>query len=161
MTLSTPNGYVNPEWADLAKKITNGDGLNWRGDPDLWLGLGVIEHPKTHRRGHRLEVWRHTTQGEDVMLSSWHPSEQWRICYDLAQMDPRSPGHTALADRLDAADAATEKAYDDKRAEALIDALDHASRVHVAKHEPGFKFPQMPGRKDTGPEAKPSLDGVR
>ena len=162
MTLHTPEGYANPEWAELAYKITHGDRLQWRGDPSLWLGLGIVTDRATGRTGHRLEVWRHTEQGEDVMLSSWHPAEAWRIPYDLCQMDPRSPGHQDLADRLDAADAAKERADDEARAEVLIEALDHAARVHVAKHEPGTKFLQLPGLNKGTPTAEnPGLGGVR
>lgn len=89
-----------PEFTDLADRVTNGDGTGWAGDQRLWLGIGVAKHQG--KTGHRLEVWRYCEDGTDQLIGTWHPSEQYRVCYDLAQMRLDAPGRQATIDRIDA-----------------------------------------------------------
>jgi hypothetical protein len=114
MPLYTPTGTTSyPEFTDLADRVTNGDGLGWPGDPRLWLGIGVAVHPRTGKQGHRLEVWRSCEDGTDQMLGSWHPSEQFKVCFDLARMRLDAPGHESVEDRIDRDNAAREAKGDE------------------------------------------------
>lgn len=117
--LYLPDGNVTaPEWSDLARRISEGDGVTWGGDPSLWLGLGVVKRGGKIV-GRRLEVWRRTEEGQDVLIGSWHPTEQYRICHDLAQMRVGRPGAISVEDRIDAHNAKLEAAADAKRRDQM------------------------------------------
>lgn len=141
MPLYTPDGgAVAPEWADLAKKVTDGDGLGWRGDPDLWLGIGVVVNPRTGKTGRRLEVWRDNTDGSTTMIAHWLPTEQHMVCYDLAKMRVDAPGHVSVVDRIDQHNDALEKAASDAAVESMMETLDHAIRVDHDRNNPRNQF---------------------
>jgi hypothetical protein len=131
-----PGSAVDAEWQDLAQKLSYGDGLNWPGDPDLWLGIGVIEDKRNRRTGKRLEVWRSCEDGTDQLVGHWHPAEQFRVLYDLCQMRAEAPGHVDVATRLEKSDAAAEEAAAQLWRENQFQALEHAAWLHVKAHEP-------------------------
>lgn len=141
--IHTPDGAYDPEWQDLARKITQGDGLQWTGDPDLWLGLGVVKEVRngrpTGRTGRRLEVWRSCEDGADRLIGHWHPGEAFRVCFDLARMRADSPGHVDVQDEIDKANAAKEKAASDEWRENAFQAMEQAAWLHVKRHEPRIK----------------------
>lgn len=143
MPLYNPDAsYVAPEWQELAGKITNGDGLGWPGDPRLSLGLGIMEVRENGRKrtGRRLEVWRHNEDGTDTMIAHWHPSEAFKVCFDLAQMRVDSPGHISVEDRIDKHNDALVKKHEDAARESMMETLDHAIRIHHDQNNPRNKF---------------------
>lgn len=141
MPLYTPNGgIVAPEWQDLERKIREGDGLVWTGDPRLWLGIGVLENRATGKTGRRLEVWRDNEDGTTTLVAHWLPSEQHRVLYDLAMMRIDRPGFVSAEERIDAHNAKLEAEADFKAQEEMIETLDHAIRLHHDRTQPRNKF---------------------
>lgn len=140
MPLYLPNGGVHdPEWTELDRRLRDGDGIHWAGDPRLWLGIGTIEasNGKTARR---LEVWRDNEDGSTTMIGHWHPKEQYRVLHDLAQMRADAPGHVDVLDRIDAHNAALQEKHDQAAREALLEQLDHAARLWHDRNNPRQKF---------------------
>lgn len=110
--LRLPDGNISmsADWEDLDRKLRDGDGLNWTGDPRLWLGIGTVKDRRTKRVvGHRLEVWRDNEDGSTSIIGTWHPGELYRVLYDLAPMRLGAPGVTSVIDRIDAANEEFEK----------------------------------------------------
>lgn len=147
--LHTPNGgIIAPEWVELERKIRGGDGLLWSGDPDLSLMVGVLTEKATGRTGIRLEVHRHCEDGSDQFLASWLPAEAYRICMDLAEMRPGSPGHIPVADALDAADRLREKEASAIYADKASEMLSHAAWTKNREDgDPKTRF-SVPGLRD-------------
>lgn len=141
MPIHHPNGTVTaPEYVDLDTRLRTGDGLGWPGDPLMWLGEGVIEdgHGKVVAR--RLEVWRDNEDGSTTMIAHWHPSEQHRVLYDLAQMRADSPGHVDVLDRIDAHNKKIEDEVSQTAFESMYETLDHAIRLDHDRNNPRNRF---------------------
>jgi hypothetical protein len=132
-------GVVAPEYQDLTKRLQEGDGINWPGDPRMYLSIGVLTAP-SGRQGRRIEVWRLNEDGSDTMVAHWHPSEQARILYDLAIMRVDRPGYVSVEDRIDAHNEAIEKEVSRAAQESMLETLDHAVRLHVDRHNPKSRF---------------------
>lgn len=148
-------GYMHGEAPELDRKLRLGDGLAWRGDIRLELRVGVAlakrsgydENTKRHQRmgdivARRYEVWRQMEDGTDQRIGHWRLEEFDRILLDLAGMDPRSPGHIPVADRLEKADAAVEKAKSAEFREAAGPMLEHQMRLAHDRNNPGVTFHQ-------------------
>lgn len=133
-----------PEWQELAKKLHDGDGLLFAGDPRLYLQIGVLEGRNAYGRvvttGRRLEVWRHNEDGSDAMIGHWHPSEQYRICMDLAEMRADRPGAVSALDRIDKHNDALEKAASDAYQAASQEMLEHALKLDHDRNNPRNTF---------------------
>lgn len=165
MGLLTPSndlGYLHGDAPELDRKLREGDGLAWQGDPALWLQVGVLtakrpgfdENLKRHvNRGdivaRRYEVWRHTEQGEDVMIGHWKIEEFDKILFDLVSMDPRSRGHVPVEERLLKAEAAKEKEESDKFRDAIGPMLEHQMLLAHDTANPKTKFRQVGGFADS------------
>lgn len=149
MALSIPNGHhIAPEWKDLATKLVNGDGLGFSGDPRLDLRIGIMEkklYGRTIATGRRLEVWRRNEDGSEGMVGHWLPTEQHRVCYDLARMRPDSPGFESVETRIDRHNAKVEKASSDRFVAAASEMLEHAARLDHDRNQPRNRF-YMAGR---------------
>src|SRR5258706_14006893 len=116
-------GYVRADDEDLDRKLREGDGLAWAGDPSLELRYGILsaprrmQHPVSHRwinRGDmvakRYEVWRHTENGEDVIIGHWTLEEYDRILFDITMMRAGAIGKAPdVEQRIDAHNAEIEK----------------------------------------------------
>lgn len=139
MPLYTPEGARYPEYEDLDRRLRQPDGMGWPGDPDLWLGIGVLSQGG-RQVGHRIEVWRHCEDGLDRMIGSWHPKEQHQVIYDLTRMRPDSPGFEPATDRLDREDAERARKSDEEWAENMDALLAHAKAIHRERHNPRDKF---------------------
>ncbi len=148
-------GYMHGEAPALDSKLRLGDGIAWRGDIRLELRMGTATAKKAgydentkrfQRRGdivaRRYEVWRQMEDGTELRIGHWRLEEFDRILLDLAEMDPRSPGHEAVADRLDKADAATEKAKSAEFREAAGPMLEHQMRLAHDRNNPLVTFHQ-------------------
>lgn len=139
--LHLPDGnVVAPEWQDLERKIREGDGLVWTGDPRLWLGIGVLENKFTHKVGRRLEVWRDNEDGSTTLVAHWLLSEAHRVLFDLANMRIDRPGYVSVEDKIDAHNATLEKAASEAVVEEMYEVLDHAIRIDHDKNQPRNRF---------------------
>lgn len=139
--LHLPGGdVVAPEWQDLERKVREGDGLVWTGDPRLWLGIGVLENRFTHKVGRRLEVWRDNEDGSTSLVAHWLLSESHRVLFDLANMRIDRPGFVSTEARIDAHNDALEKAASEKVQEEMFETLDHAIRLDHDKNNPRNRF---------------------
>lgn len=142
--LHTPSGVVAPEWTDLAKKLADGDGLGWPGDPRLWLGVGVLE-ARGKPTGRRLEVWRTNEDGTDSLIGHWLLSEQMRVCYDLARMRAEAPGHVDTITAIDKANDELEARQSADFMDVMAPMVDHAARLYADTNGPRQTF-YMGGR---------------
>lgn len=109
--------------------------LGWRGDMRLFLRIGYYISPKDHwtehnkffRKGdivgHFFEVWRWNEDGTIERVSTWPLDKVHEIIPDLIRMDPRTPGHEQIMDRVernnDLADRAAERRLEDAHGEML------------------------------------------
>ncbi len=162
-------GFLHAGAEELARKLREGDGLVWTGDPSLELRMALLRaartgyHSGTRRHQHkgdivarRYEVWRHTEQGQDVLIGHWRLEEFDAILIDLVAMDVRKPGHTPLADRLDRADADKEKAKSAEFREAAGPMLEHMMLLGHDLNNPRITFRQVGGHRDNPlPEKAP------
>jgi hypothetical protein len=149
-----PDGSVTaPEYEELDRRLRTGDGLGFSGDPRLWLGEGVVENTKTGQIvARRLEVWRDNEDGSTTLIGSWHPSEQHRILYDLAQMRADAPGHVDVLDKIDAHNDVHEAKVAQQAHDAMYEAMEHALRLHHDRNNPRTKF-YMNGDENRGGRA--------
>jgi hypothetical protein len=139
--LYTPDGGVtDPEWRELDRRLREGDGIHWAGDPRLWLGIGTVVEQPTGRTARRLEVWRDNEDGSTTMVAHWHPSEQFRVMADLAEMRADAPGHISVENRIDRHNDELQRKHDAAVREQMIEQLDHAIRLHVDRNNPRTKF---------------------
>jgi hypothetical protein len=139
MPIHHPEGTAYPEYQDLDRRLREGDGIHWSGDPRLWLGVGVLENRVTGKTGRRLEVWRDNEDGSTTLIAHWLPAEQYRILYDLAGMRADAPGHVDVLDKIDTHNEAVEKANSQAHQEAIYQTLEHAVELHVERNEGKIK----------------------
>lgn len=151
LMIHLPDGQVSaPEWQELAGKVTDGDGLVWAGDPTLWLGIGVIE--QQHREvARRLEVWKHCADGADRLVGSWHPSEAFRVCSDLAEMRADKPGGSTVLADIDRHNEMMEKAAEQRIEDVLAEATEYMAKLHADTSGPRQTFRQVGGKRDEWP----------
>lgn len=137
-------GFIHWEAERLDKMLREGDGIFWAGDPRLWLGMGVIE-----RHGHvvarRYEVWRHTEEGEDVLIGHWRLEEFDRILMDLSGMRLDAPGHVDVVDAIDKENAKLEAANDAKMHDAMGEMMEHGLKLWHDRNNPKNTFRQVGG----------------
>lgn len=149
--LHLPNGgVVAPEYDELTRRLQQGDGINWPGDPRMWIGIGVLE--SRTKTGRRIEVWRTNEDGSETIVAHWLPSEQHRILFDLAQMRVDRPGHIGVEQRIDSHNEALQKAADTKAREEMFETLEHALKLDHDRNNPRTKF-FMNGAPDRGARA--------
>lgn len=169
MSLYAPHdqtGYMHSEAPELDRKLREGDGIHWTGDPRLELRMGFLTapvsrwEPKLGRRVKRgeivarhYEVWRHTEDGEDVMIGHWNLEDFDRILLDLAPLRLDSPGHVDALDAIDANNAQVEADQSRQFKDAAMEGLEHMVRLHHDINQPKNRFRQVGGMKDTEPDA--------
>lgn len=162
-------GFVHAEAPELDRKLREGDGILWQGDPRLYLSIGVVQ---AERRAYVdelkryvskgeivarcYEVRRHGEDGEDHLIGRW-PVEQFdRILFDLAPMRLDSPGHVDALDAIDRHNAEMEKAASTRMKEVLFEGLEHGLKLAHDRHEGRNRFRGFPGQRDTArPEPEP------
>lgn len=153
MPLLTPNdafGWVRGDAPDLDRKLREGDGIQWAGDPDLDLRQGVVEKMSSGRPtgeivARRWEVWRHCEDGIERLIGHWRMEEFDRILYDLARMRPEAPGHEDAVLKIEKANDENEKRLMQPGRDALGEMLEHAAKLHHDTHNPRNVFRGMPG----------------
>lgn len=164
-------GFVHGEAVEMDRKIKQGDGIMWRGDPTLELRMGVLTAKRggysrmakryVHRGeivARRYEVWRHTENGEDLQIGHWRLEEFDRILLDLVQMDPRTPGHVDVTTRLEQAEKKKEKEVSDQLRDALGPMLEHQMALARDLANPQTTFYQVGGQRDEKKAEAPSTD---
>jgi hypothetical protein len=165
-------GYMHADAPELDRKLRDGDGIFWTGDPRLYLAMGIVQ---ANRRmwveelgryvnpgevvARSYEVWRHGEDGREHLIGRWRVEEFDRILMDLAPMRLDSPGHKDTLDEIDKHNAKLEKAASDQMKEALAEGLEHQLKLWHDRTQPKNVFRGLPGlRKD---DAERSGDAVR
>lgn len=154
MPLLTPNdsfGWIRGDAPDLDRKLREGDGIQWVGDPDLDLRQGVVEkmisgRPTGEIVARRWEVWRHCEDGIDRLIGHWRMEEFDRILFDLARMRPDAPGHEDAVARIEKANDANESRIMQGARDSLGEMLEHAAKLHHDTTGPRNVFRGIPGR---------------
>lgn len=144
-------GWIRADAADLDRKLREGDGIHWSGDPDLDLRQGVVEEMRSGRPtgkivARRWEVWRHCEDGVDRILAHWRIEEFDRILFDLARMRAGSPAHEDVIDRIDAANEANEERIWAQGRDKMGEMLEHMLKLHHDTTEGRNTFRGMPGQ---------------
>lgn len=153
MSLLLPNsdfGWVRSDAADLDRKLRDGDGIHWSGDPNLELRQGVIEEVKWGRPtgkivARRWEVWRHCEDGTDQQIGHWRMEEFEQILFDLSRMRAGAPGHENVIDVIEKHEAENDKRIWGQWRESQGAMLEHLSKLYHDTHEPKNVFRGMPG----------------
>ena len=169
MSLYTPNpvtGIMHGEAPELDRKLREGDNLFWKGDPRLSLHMAVLTAKRSGyddnlgrvvRKGdilaRRYEVWRHNEDGTDTLVGHWRLEEFDKIILDLVGMDPRTPGHVPVEERLDKADAELEKQKSYEFREAMGPLIEHAMSIAHDTTQPKHTFRQVGGLKEEKSDA--------
>jgi len=154
MSLLLPNndfGWVRADAADLDRKLREGDGIHWSGDPDLDLRQGVIEKTRSGRPtgeivARRWEVWRHCEDGIDRMIGHWRMEEFDRILFDLARMRADSPGHEDVVDVIERKNDENEKRIWGQWRDKQGEMMEHLAKLYHDRTQPKNVFRGMPGR---------------
>lgn len=147
-------GYLHAEAPELARKLVEGDGIFWSGDPNLTLKMGYLtarysgfdkQVKRVVRVGEvlarRYEVWRHCDDGMDRMVGSWLPDEFDRILLDISGMRVDAPGRKTAADRIAKENTENEKRQQDEIAELRKPVADMAEFIlRKESTEPETKF---------------------
>lgn len=156
MSILLPNsdfGWVRADAADLDRKLREGDGIQWSGDPDLDLRQGVVEEVRSGRPtgkivARRWEVWRHCEDGVDRLIGHWRMEEFDRILFDLARMRAESPGHVDVVDSIEAQNEANDKRIWQKGHDAYSEMMEHMLKLHHDRNNPRNVFRGIPGLRD-------------
>lgn len=119
MPIHTPHGTSYPEYDELADRVAHGDGLGWQGDDRMWLDVEQVR--RSGKTGHRLRVLRWCEDGSTQVIGTWHPSELYRVCSDLATMRVDRPGGGDVLDRIDAHNDRLDRDAAQKRQENMIE----------------------------------------
>lgn len=117
------------------------------GDPNLELHFRPMEGGGGPEG--RWEVWRHCEDGVCRPLAWWAPEELELVLPTLATMRLDSPAHVPVEERIDAANADTERRHWAKWRDAYGAAMEHLHQLVHDDTEPRNKFRGMPGlRRD-------------
>jgi hypothetical protein len=151
LTPSDSFGWIRADAADLDRKLREGDGIQWTGDPLLELRQGVVEKMSSGRPtgeivARRWEVWRACEDGVDRMIGHWRMEEFDRILFDLARMRAESPSHVDVVDSIEAANVENEKRIWKPFRDSQGEMLEHAAKLWHDTNNPKNVFRQMPGR---------------
>lgn len=154
MSILLPNndmGWIRSDAADLDRKLREGDGIQWSGDPSLDLRQGVVEETRSGRPtgnivARRWEVWRHCEDGIDRLVGHWRMEEFDRICYDLARMRAEAPGHEDVIDSIERKEKAKEAEASAKFRDSYGEMLEHLSKLWHDRNLGRNVFRGMPGR---------------
>jgi hypothetical protein len=153
MLINRPGiGTIDHDAWELDRKLREGDGVIWPGDPHLTLELAVVEarDRTTGKRhvGRRYEVWRACEDGMDRLIGHWRLDEKHAILPELARMRIEAPGHVDVVESMRAGNARVEAATRDKYRDAMGACLDHAARLLHDRTQPKTTFRQVGGRRD-------------
>lgn len=152
-------GFIHSEAERIDRQLREGDGLVWKGDPRLSLGVKVMaaprrmQHPVTDKwlnRGDMIAkqyvVERYNEDGTETEIGHWKIEEIDRILYDVAQMKAGYEGKIPDVEaRIDANNAAIEKDNSRQFHDFYGAAAEHAMRLAHDRNNPQVTFRQMGG----------------
>lgn len=154
-------GYMHADAPELDRKLREGDGMVWVGDPRLELRMGIVV---ANRRvwvdelgryaspgeviARRYEVWRHGEDGQDHLIGTWRLEDFDRILLDLAPMRLDSPGHVDTLEAIDRHNTMLEREASRQLREVLLDGLEYQLKLWHDRNNPRNVFRGMPGFKD-------------
>jgi len=133
-------GFVHQGAIDIDRKLRDGDGIMWTGDPRLELRIGTLEETrgkrKTGRVARRYEVWRNMEDGREERIGHWTMAELNMILHDVAIMKAGGEGRIDnVSSRIDYANAKIEKDKADEYKDAMGPMLDHAARLNAERSD--------------------------
>lgn len=159
-------GYLHAEAEALDRKLRDGDGIFWAGDPRLFLSMGTLTADRSawsDRLGRRVvkgeitarryEVYRWCEDGNTELIGTWQLADFDRILVDLAPLRLDAPGRKDALTQIDEHNAAIEKKNSDAVKEAMIETLDHQVRLWHDRNEPRNKFFMNDVKQDETPSA--------
>ena len=143
-------GFVR-DTAELERQLVKGDGIQWPGDPDLYLAQGIVEETNYGRPtgkivARRWEVWRHCEDGIERIIGHWRMEEFDRIIFDLARMRAESSGHEDVIDRIDAGNVKAEEKIWAPGRDKLAEMMEHMAKLHHDRNNPRNVFRGIPGQ---------------
>jgi hypothetical protein len=151
MPLYTTNpdaGYMHAEAPELDRKLREGDGILWPGDPRLELRMGIISDRTGKIRARRYEVWRNMEDGSEQRLGHWRLEEFDRILLDLGPMRLDAPGHVDAVDRIEKHNQAHEAKVWQRGRDAMGEMMSHAASILHDTTQPKNVFRQVGGMRD-------------
>lgn len=115
--------FIHAEAYDLEKRLMDFDNR-------LYLKYRVVKHPTKDILGRRYEVWRHTEEGEMVMIGHWRLEEFGSIENDIRLMRAAVVGGAPTAEQqMDAGNEAVEKQNSTDFRDSMGDMLEHATKL--------------------------------
>lgn len=154
-------GWSRADAPELDRKLREGDGLGFPGDPALYLGQGVVtsrkrqQHPKTGAWlypgdiiARRWEVWRHCEDGVDRIIGHWPEHDFDRIIFDLAPMRLDAPNRVSSEDAIDAHNAEIEDKNSREAKDVIGEATEHLAKLVHDRTQPRNVFRGIPGLRD-------------
>lgn len=168
VTDSTSNGgFVHAEAGELARKLQQGDGILWAGDPRLELGMGTLEapasmwYPPFGRRVKKGEVlarcyivMRNNEDGTTTPVGQWRLEDFDRILMDIAPLRLDSPGHVDTLAAIDAHNDALEKERDATAVGVMMEDNEHRMKLWADTTQGKTMFRQVGGMRDEAPAAE-------
>lgn len=163
MTPLAAPSFVPWEAQELATWLTDGKPeVGWRGDARLELRIGVLvadrpgvspESGRALRKGdvaaRRYEVWRNNPDGTEKRIGAWPLDRFHEVLADLIKMDPETPGHKNVLDRIDAANREADARKEREFREIAGPMMEHAMLLAHDTSQPQHTFYGIPGRGPT------------
>lgn len=143
-------GWLDSRAVEIDKQLRTGDGIQWSGDPTLYLAQGVVEETRGGRPtgkivARRYEVWRHCEDGVERIIGHWRMEEIDRIIYDLARMRAEAPGHEDIIDTIEKHEVENEKRVWEPYRQSMGALMEHMAKLHHDRNNPKQVFRGMPG----------------
>ena len=166
-------GFVHAEAPELERKLQQGDGMGWPGDPELFLCMqtmaapitGWFKHPVSGREIHvtkgdilarRYAVMRHCEDGTLQEIGHWRLEDFDRILMDITPLRLDAPNREATIDRIDRENAEAERDQDRAVQDAMGAALEYTLKLEHDITQGRNVFRGMPGTRDEPKVAEPS-----
>lgn len=157
-------GFVHAEATDLDRKLREGDGIVWPGDPRLFLSMGTLTADRAgysamlkrnvHRGevvARRYEVYRNCEDGSTELIGHWKVEDFDRILVDLAPLRLDAPGRKDTLTQIDDHNTAVEKAHSEQMKGAMFEVLEHQTKLWHDRNNPKQVFRGLPGIPEKQP----------
>ena len=164
-TTNDETGFVHAEAPELERKLQEGDGILWQGDPNLELGMETYSAPVTGwftipttgkqvyvQKGdilaRRYAVYRHCEDGTTQRIGHWRLEDFDRILMDIAPMRLDAPNRESTIDRIDRENAEAERDNDRAVMDAMGAGLEYTLKLDHDINQGRNVFRGMPGLRD-------------
>lgn len=154
-------GFMHADAGELARKLQQGDGILWPGDPRLELGMETLAAPKSMwftpfgRRVHKGEILarryvviRHNEDGSSEPIGHWRLEDFDRIIMDIAPLRLDAPGHVDALTAIDAHNDALEKTNDEIAVGVMMEDNEHRLKLWADTTQGKTMFRQVGGMRD-------------